>query len=145
MSKYFLSFTSTFESLLAGKLTIADLATGILVFGCKREHILLPYDLIPIEVTLNNKVKPKQAGNDKVTTVTREKVDHDVLKAWDAFAAQVRRASTEGRLIWMHDIGHPSYRHFSQDVVREGHQAFWKGSWVTLEQPASVLGAAHKH
>lgn len=135
MSKYYLSFTSTFESLLAGKITIADLATGTMVFGCKREHVLLPYDLIPIEVTANNKIKPKQTGlNEKSVTVTRQKVDNDVLRAWDAFAAQVRKASTEGRLIIMHDIGHPSYSHYCRDALRDGHQVFWKGQWVTLDE-----------
>jgi len=137
MSKYFLSFTSTFESVLLGKLAIDDLATGNLVFGCKREHILLPYDLIPIEVTLMNKIKPKQAGHaEKSATVSRNKIDNDVLRMWDAFAAQVRKASTEGRLIFLRDIGHPSYHHFSQDVVRRGDEAFWHGKWVTLDEPA---------
>jgi len=145
MSKYFLSFTSSFESLLSGKITLDDLRRGTLVFGCKREHVLLPYDLIPIEVTLNNKSKPKQAGhNEKAATVTRDRVDHDVLKAWDAFAAQVRKASTEGRLILMHDIGHPSYSHFCRDALREGHEVFWKGHWQTLDEHAPAL-AASKH
>jgi hypothetical protein len=139
MSNYFLSFTSTFESLLLNQLTIADLAGGILVLGCKPEHVLLPYDLIPIEVTCHNTVKPKrwvpgQHSHEKTNTVSRDKIDPPVLKAWDAFAAQLRKASTEGRLIFMRDVGHPSYRHFSRDVVRRGDRAFWKGKWVTLEE-----------
>ena len=96
MSKYFLSFTSTFESLLTAKITLDDLAHGSMVFGCKREHVLLPYDLIPVEVTAMNKVKPKQTGHaEHSTTVSRNKVDHDVLRVWDSFAAAVRKASTE--------------------------------------------------
>jgi hypothetical protein len=137
MSKYFLSFTSTFESLLLGKLTIDDLATGNLVFGCKREHILLPYDLIPVEVTLMNKIKPKQEGHaQKSTTVSRSKIDSDVLRVWDAFAAQVRKAGTERRLIFMNEIGHPSYRHFSHDAIQRGDEVFWHGHWVTAHEPA---------
>jgi len=138
MSKYFLSFTGTFESLLTGKISLDDLRQGTMVFGCKREHVLLPYDLIPVEVTAMNKVKPKQTGAaEHSTTVSRNKVDNDVLRLWDSFAAQVRKASTEGRLIFLREIGHPSYRHFAQDVVRRGDEAFWQGHWVTPETSAA--------
>ena len=33
MATYFVSFSSTFESLLASKITTTDLANGTLVFG----------------------------------------------------------------------------------------------------------------
>jgi hypothetical protein len=149
MSKYFLSFTGTFESLLTGKITLDDLRQGTMVFGCKREHVLLPYDLLPVEVTAMNKIKPKQTGAS--TTVSRNKVDNDVLRMWDSFAAQVRKASTEGRLIFLREIGHPSYHHFAQDVVRRGDQAFWQGHWVILDAPTAVVAGdspmmpAHAH
>jgi hypothetical protein len=136
MGKYFLSFTSTFESLLKGKITIDDLSNGIMVFGCKRAHVLLPYDQIPIEVTLNNKLKPHLHGDKHHSmTVTRDKIDADVLRAWDAFAAQIRKASNDVRLVFMHDIGHPSYSHFCQDMLDRGEQVFWKGEWQTSDEP----------
>ena len=137
MSKYFLSFTSTFESLLIGKITLDDLAQGTMVLGCKREHVLLPYDVVPVEVTALNKVKPKQTGHaEHSTTVSRNKVDYDLLRVWDSFAAQVRKASTEGRLIFLREIGHPSYHRFAQEVVGRGDQAFWHGHWVNAGEPA---------
>ena len=139
MATYFLSFTSTFESLLKGLITVDDLASGTMVFGCKREHVLMPYDRIPIEVTLNNTIKPKH--HEQASTVSRDQVDGPVLKTWDTFASQVRKANNEGRLIFLWDVGHPSYHRFSQDAVRKGDRAFWRGSWVVLEG-AHHAGAA---
>jgi hypothetical protein len=149
MSKYFLSFTSTFESLLSGKITMADLSAGTLVFGCKREHVLLPYDLIPIEVTWSNTVKPKHGApgehsHDKSNTVRRDRVDHPALKVWDAFASQIRKASTEGRLIFLRDIGHPSYQDFIEDVLRPGDQALWRGQWATLGETVHAVGTQNR-
>ena len=52
---------------------------------------------------------------------------------WDHFAAQIRKANLENRLIFMNEIGHPSYRTFSQDAVSRGDRVFWKGGWVKPE------------
>jgi hypothetical protein len=139
MTNYFLSFTSTFESLLKGKVTPADLVVGSLVFGCKRDHVLMPYDRIPIEITLNNKIKSKHT--EQASSVTRQQVDTDVLKAWDTFAAQIRKASTEGRLVFLWDIGHPSYRRFSREALRRGDRVFWRGIWVSLDDVAPDAAA----
>ena len=131
MAKFFVSFTSTFESLLQGKLSPASLSEGTLVFGCKKEHVLVPYDQVPVEVLLNNKCKPNV--HTTASIVNRKSIDVDVLEMWDHFAAQIRKANLENRLLFMHKIGHPSYRHFSQDAVDRGDDVFWKGSWVQPE------------
>jgi hypothetical protein len=145
MAKYFLSFTSTFESLLKGQITAADLSTAHMVFGCRREHVLLPYDRIPIEVTLNNTIKPKH--HEQASTVDRNQIDSPVLKAWDAFASQVRKASTEGRLILLRELpGHPSYVQFCEDFLQSGDVALWKGEWIKPEvdsTPPSHLPNPH--
>ncbi len=82
MRKFFISFTGTIAALVSGKVTLADLDQGLIVFGCSRGHCLHP-----------------GAIGESIERVVRDFPDvHRQL------VAAVLRAEPEGRVRWRPDV-----------------------------------------
>ena len=119
MNKLFVSFTATLRALRDGKVSDADLATGLFHFRCGREHALDPW---------------KHKHNEVLwffRDVELGRVMHTKL------ADAIERAEREGRVLWVEDARDElersdkerpgardeEYRPLSDFLVRNGHGA----------------------
>ncbi len=99
MRKLFVSFTSLVYGIAGGRVSDADLMTGLFAFGCTREHAMTP-----------------GAGGEYV-----ERGVKDHPEAHSKLVAAVLLAEGEGRVAWRKDSNHhTNYELVSGLLVKNG-------------------------
>jgi hypothetical protein len=78
MPKLFISFTGTMYALESGRINFDNLATGLFVFGCTRDHAITP-----------------GSNSEYVERIVIERADHH-----KQLVEALLKAETEGRIRW---------------------------------------------
>ncbi|MBX9671051.1 MAG: hypothetical protein K2X93_25905 [Candidatus Obscuribacterales bacterium] len=98
-TKLFCSFTGTLYALESGKVTREDLASGLFVFGCGRDHAMHPLD------------------DECVESIVTERPDlHQLL------VAAMEIAETQGRVRWRTETTRPSFAMVDDLLVSNGYK-----------------------